>query len=81
MVKNLRATQETWVHSLSQDNLLEKGMEIHSSILAWKIPWTESLVGYSPWDHKELDMTECLVKKKKIQKKSATSDTVQYFQY
>ena len=33
-----------------------------SSILAWKIPWTEEpggvLVGYSPWDHKELDMTE-----------------------
>ena len=29
-----------------------------SSILAWKIPSTESLVGYSPWGHKELDMTE-----------------------
>ena len=72
--------QETWVRSLGRDDLLEKGMVIHSSILAWKIPWTESLVGYSPWDHKELDMTERLVKKK-IQKKSATSDTVQYFQF
>ena len=58
MVKNLCAMQETWVRSLGQDDLLEKGMAIHSSILAWKIPWTESLVGYSPWDHKELDMTE-----------------------
>ena len=33
-------------------------MAIHSSILAWKIPWTEELVGYSPWCRKELDMTE-----------------------
>ena len=34
---------------------LEKEMAIQSSTLAWKIPW--SLVGYSPWGHKELDMT------------------------
>ena len=34
-------------------------MAIHSSILAWRIPWTEeSLVGYSPWGHKESDMTD-----------------------
>ena len=33
-------------------------MAIHSSILAWRIPW--SLTGYSPWGHKELDMTEQL---------------------
>ena len=33
-------------------------MATHSSILVWKIPWTESLVGYSPWGHKESDMTE-----------------------
>ena len=33
-------------------------MEIHSSILAWRIPWTEGLVGYSPWGRKELDTTE-----------------------
>ena len=33
-------------------------MATHSSVLAWKIPWMESLVGYSPWDSKELDMTE-----------------------
>ena len=33
-------------------------MATHSSTLAWKIPWTESVVGYSPWGRKELDMTE-----------------------
>ena len=40
MVKNLPAMQETWVRSLGREDLLEKGMAIHSSILAWKIPWT-----------------------------------------
>ena len=36
-------------------------MSTHSSILAWRIPWTEeSLLGYSPWSHKELDMTKQL---------------------
>ena len=35
------AIQETWVQSLSQANPLEKGMATHSSILAWRIPWTE----------------------------------------
>ena len=39
---------------------LEKAMAIHSSILPWKIPWTEEPGGYSPWGHKELDMTEQL---------------------
>ena len=41
MVKNLPAIQETWVRSLGQEDPLEKGMAIHSSILAWRIPWTE----------------------------------------
>ena len=41
MVKNLPAIQETWVLSLGQENPLEKGMATHSSILVWKIPWTE----------------------------------------
>ena len=41
MVKNLCAVQETGVQSLSQEDLLEKGMATHSSILAWRIPWTE----------------------------------------
>ena len=41
MVKNLPAMQEIWVRSLGREDLLEKGMATHSSILAWKIPWTE----------------------------------------
>ena len=40
-VKNLPATQETWVQSLGWEDALEKGMATHSSILAWRIPWTE----------------------------------------
>ena len=39
--KNLPAMQETWVRSLDQEDPLEKGMATHSSILAWKTPWTE----------------------------------------
>ena len=41
MVKNLPAMQETWVWSLGQKDPLEKDLATHSSILAWKIPWTE----------------------------------------
>ena len=41
MVKNLPATQETQVQSLGQEDPLEKGMALHSSILAWRILWTE----------------------------------------
>ena len=52
--------QETWIQSLSQEDPLEKEMATHSSILAWRIPWRRSLVGYSPWDHKELDTIERL---------------------
>ena len=37
---------------------LEEEMATHSSILAWRIPWTERLVGYSPWGLKESDTTE-----------------------
>ena len=40
-VKNLPAMQETWVQSLGQEGPLEKSMATHSSILAWKTPWTE----------------------------------------
>ena len=59
-VKCLSAIQETRVRSLSWEDPLEKEMAAHSSILAWKIPWTQRLVGYSPWGHKESDMTERL---------------------
>jgi len=41
MVKNLPAMQETQVQSLGLEDLLEKGMAIHSSVFAWEIPWTE----------------------------------------
>ena len=41
MVKNLPAVQETWVRSLGWEDPLEKGMATHSSILTWRIPWTQ----------------------------------------
>ena len=41
MVKNLPAMQETQIRFLGQEDPLEKGMVTHSSILAWRIPWTE----------------------------------------
>ena len=43
MIKNLPAVQETRVRSLGWEDPLEKGMATHSSILAWRIPWTEEL--------------------------------------
>ena len=47
-VKNLPAVQETWVWSLGWENVLEKEMATHSSILAWKISWTEEPGGLQP---------------------------------
>ena len=41
LVKNLPVMQETWVQFLGQEDPLEKKMATHSSILAWRIPWTE----------------------------------------
>ena len=41
MVENLPILQETWVQSLGLEDPLEKGLATHSSILAWRIPWTE----------------------------------------
>ena len=59
LVKNPPAMQETRVLSLGGEDPLEMGMATHSSILAWRIPWTErSLVGYSPWGCKKSDVTE-----------------------
>ena len=58
-VKNLSAMQETQVRSLGQEDPLEEGMATHSSILAWRIPWTEEPGGLSsPWGCTESDMTE-----------------------
>ena len=52
-VKNSPAMRETWVHSLNWEDPLEEGMATHSSILAWRIPWTEAPAGLSPWSPKE----------------------------
>ena len=41
----MQETQETWVQSLGQEDPLEKAVATHSSILAWRIPWTEELGG------------------------------------
>ena len=45
------------VQSLGAEDPLEKEMATHSSILAWRIPWTEEPGGYSPWGRKVLDTT------------------------
>ena len=61
MVKNLLAMQEmqeTWVQSLCQEDLLEEGMAIHSSILAYRIPWTEEPGRPQYTGCKELDLTD-----------------------
>ena len=49
--------RETWVQSLGQEDPPEKEMATHSSILAWRIPWTEEPGGLQSMGHKELDMT------------------------
>ena len=58
MVKNLPAAQETWVRSLAREDPLEKGMAAHSSIAAWRIPWTGAPGGLQSTGCKELDTTE-----------------------
>ena len=60
MVKNLPAMQETQVQSLGQEDPLEKGMATHSSILAWRIPWTEEPGGLQSMGSKS-DTTEQLI--------------------
>ena len=62
MVKNPPAMQETWVQFLGREAPLEKGMATHSSILVWRIPWTEEPGIYSSWGRRESDMTERLTK-------------------
>ena len=60
MVKHLPTMWETWDQSLGWEDLLEKEMATHSSILAWKIPWMEKPRRLSLWGCKESDMTEQL---------------------
>ena len=59
-VKNLSAIKETQIQFLGQEDPLEKGMATHSSIFAWRIPWTEEPGGLQSLGHKLLDMTEQL---------------------
>ena len=59
LLKNPPAMQETQVQSLDGENPLEKGMATHSSILTWRIPWTEEAGGLQSMGQKELDMIEC----------------------
>ena len=56
MVKNLPVMRETWVRSLGWEDPLEKGMATHSSILAWRIPWSEKPGGLQSHKVAELDM-------------------------
>ena len=63
MIKNPPAMQEIWVSPLGQKDPLEKGMATHSSILSWRIPWTEEPGGLHPCGHKESDTTEGLTHK------------------
>ena len=61
MIKNLPAMQETPVGSLGWEDPLEKRMATHSSILDWRIPWTEKPGRlHSPWGRKELNTNEGL---------------------
>ena len=53
--------QETGVRSLDWEDLLKKGKATHSSILDWRIPWTEEP---GTWGCRELNMTECLTPKR-----------------
>ena len=57
-VKNLPAVQETWVRSLGQEDPLEKGIATHSSICAWRIPWTEESGRLESMGLQRLDTTE-----------------------
>ena len=60
MVKNLPATWETWVRSLGWEDHLEKGTATNSVLWPGEFLGQRSLAGYSPWGHKELDMTQQL---------------------
>ena len=60
MVKNPPAMREAWVQSLDQEDPLEEGMATHSSVLAWRVTWTEKPSALQSMGHKESDTTERL---------------------
>ena len=57
LVNHLPAMQETWVRFLNWEDPLEKEMATHSSILSWRIPWTEEPSGLQSMGSQELDTT------------------------
>ena len=59
-LKRLPAMRETWVRSLGWEGPLEKEMATHSSILVWRMPWTEEVGGLESTGRKESDTTEQL---------------------
>ena len=59
-VKRLLTMPETWVQTLGWEDLLEKEMATHSSILAWKVPWMKKPGRLQSMGHKELDTTKRL---------------------
>ena len=83
-IKNLPAMQETWVRSLGQKDPLGKGMATHSSILTWRIPWTEepggllSMGSQSQTGPKWLSIHACTTPTHTSRSKSNTS-CVKYF--
>ena len=57
-LKNLPAMKKTWVRSLGREDPLEKGIATHSSVLAWRTPWTEELDGQQSMGSQASDVTE-----------------------
>ena len=72
LVKNLPAMQEIWVQSLGWENPLEKGKAAHSSILAWRIPWTTQSMGLQRVRHDRATFTSHGVPDSKESAYSAT---------
>ena len=64
-MKILPTMQETWVQSLGHENLLEKGMATHSSILTWETPCTEEPGGLQSMGPQSSDTTECSLRQQK----------------
>ena len=58
MVKNIPAVRETWVQSLGPEDPLRRKWQPIPFILPGEFHGQRSLMGYNPWDHKELDMTD-----------------------
>ena len=70
----MQEMQETRVQSLGWEDPLKKKMATHSSILAWRIPWTEKPSGLSSWNHKESNMAEQLSMRPWVLKKLIFDD-------